>query len=194
LKQVFSTREVAAYFNRTEQTIRAWANEYQVFLTVNANPGDGKNRSYSVEDMTVFALVSEMKKQRQADETIHASLRSGSRGEAPQISERDLKVLTATEGEKRAAIEISALRNHVIDLQERLAAAEARAAQVEQTNIEKAKLETELGIRNTDLEAARQELKQAQQRIEELNRQLGREYAQGFKDGLREQGRGEIKE
>ena len=149
---MFSTREVAAYFNRTEQTIRAWANEYDKFLSTNANPGDGKNRSYTVGDMTVLSLVSEMKKQRQSDETIHASLQSGSRGEAPQISERDMKVLTATEGEKRAAIEISALRNHVIDLQERLAAAEAKAALVNQANIDKAKLETELTIRNTDLE------------------------------------------
>ena len=188
---MFSTREVAAYFKRTEQTIRAWANEYESFLSVNANPGDGKNRSYTVEDMTVFAFVSDMKKQRQSDEVIHVSLKAGSRGEAPQISEQDLKVLTATEGEKRAAIEITALRNHIIDLQERLTEAEEKVALVERTNIEKAQLKTELGIRNADLDTARQELKQAQQRIEELSRQLGREYAQGFKDGLSEQGREE---
>jgi DNA-binding transcriptional MerR regulator len=183
--------EVAAYYKKTEPTIRAWANEFADHLSPTANPGKGKGRSFTLDDLMVFSLVSEMKDRNHTFEDIHAALKSGQRGDPPSLSENDLRVLKATEGEKRAAFEIQALQQHMVDLQQRLNKAEQQAAEAAALKEELASSQTRINMLTETKDDLQQRLDKAQQQIGELNRQLGREYAQGFKEGLREQGRGE---
>ena len=68
---MYSTPEVAAFYKRTDQTIRAWAEEFSAHLSPTANPGKGKGRNFTLEDMRVLALVADMKDRSATYEDIH---------------------------------------------------------------------------------------------------------------------------
>lgn len=169
-------------------TVRNWAIEFAQYLSPTANPGEGKQRTFTVEDLRVIAIIAEYKRNGATYEDIHAALKVGVRGEAPDISEQELKALSATQGEKRASLEIQALQRAIIDLREQLHRAEEKAAKVDSLVQDNTRLQTlgqEVQRHRDDLQ---KRLDEAQHQIYELNRQLGREYAQGFKDALREKG------
>ena len=191
------TAEVAAYYKRTDQTIRAWAREFSRHFSPTANPGDGKARNYTVEDLQVIALIAEMKDRNATYEEIHAALDSGQRADPPNLSANDLKVLRATEGEKRAGFEIQALQQHIVDLQARMRQAEEKALVAEAKTIQlgqdKAALTAEITLTKAELERVREELKAAQEANMRLSREVGtahgQAYIEGYRTGLNE-GRG----
>ena len=180
----FSTKEVAAYYGFAEQTIRKWTIEFEEYLSPTANPGNGKNRDFTVADLEVIDLIAEHKKRQDTYESIHLSLKSGQRGKAPDLTDRDLQVLAATEGEKKASLEIATLQRTIIDLTERLNRAEEKAAAVHQVEKENTRLETKLGMTETELTSTRDALKEAQARIEVLIREAGEQYTKGVMDTL----------
>lgn len=75
------TKDLAELFAVAEPTVRAWCGEFEEYLSVNANPGEGRTRYYDDEDVKVLALVAEMKTQGKTFEDIHASLKAGKRGD-----------------------------------------------------------------------------------------------------------------
>ena len=183
------TAEVAAYYKRTEQTIRAWAREFSDYLSPTANPGGGKGRNYTVEDLQVIALIAEMKDSNATYEEIHASLAAGQRGDPPNMSVDDLRVLRATEGEKRAGVEIQALQQHIVDIQVRMKQAEDRALVAEtkaiQLGQDNAALTAGAAAIKAELERAREELKAAQETNMRLSREVGTAHGQAYIDGYR---------
>ena len=185
---MLGTVEISAYYKRTEVTIRAWATEFAEYLSPTANPGKGKGRAFSFEDLSVFALIADMKDRNHSFEEIHAALKSGQRGEPPTFSENDLKVLKATEGEKRASFEIQALQQHVADLQHRLNQAEIQAAEANSLREELAKSATKIEMLNETKTDLQQRLDAAQKQIADLNRQLGSEYSRGMIEALQRTG------
>jgi DNA-binding transcriptional MerR regulator len=184
---LFGTKEVAAYYQKTDQTIRAWAEEFGEHLSPMANPGKGKGRSFSVDDLAVFALVAEMKERNATYEDIQASLRSGNRGEPPNLSEKDLKLLSATEGEKRAALEIQVLQQHIIDIQQRLNRAEEKAAKVDELNQQNASLKTEVRLLREQLESAKLNQSNVMNLSREIGEAKGAAYIEGYKAALKDQ-------
>lgn len=192
----FTSKELAHIFGYTEQTIRKWADEFGQYLSGEATPGNGRHRDFQVEDLPVLSFVAEQKGRHATYEEIHASLKAGARGDMPEISEDRLKFLAASENEKQATMEVVALQRHIADLSERLNRAEITANKVEQVTQENVRLQTRLEMTETtvkskeeEITSLKSELKDSQRRIEELNRQLGREYTEGFKVGFGE-GRG----
>lgn len=183
------TAEVAAYYKRTDQTIRAWAREFSRHFSPTANPGGGKGRNYTVEDLEVIALIAEMKDRNATYEEIHAALDAGQRGDPPNLSTADLKVLRATEGEKRAGFEIQALQQHIVDIQARMKQAEERAEAAEiraiQLGQDKAALTAETSVIKSELERAREELKAAQEENKRLSREVGTAHGQAYIEGYR---------
>lgn len=75
------TKDLAELFNVAEPTIRAWCGEFEDYLSPDANPGEGRTRYYNDDDVKVLALVAEMKTQGKTFEDIHASLKTGVRGD-----------------------------------------------------------------------------------------------------------------
>ena len=192
----FTSKEIAHIFGYTEQTVRKWADEFGEYLSLAASPGNGRHRDFQVEDLTVLSFIAQEKDKHATYEDIHASLKTGARGDMPEISEDRLKFLAASESEKQATIEVVALQRHIADLSERLNRAEIIAAKVDQMTQENVRLQTRLEMteetvksKDGEITTLKSELKEAQRRIEELNRQLGREYTEGFKIGFGE-GRG----
>ena len=182
----FSTTDISHYYDFAVPTVRNWAIEFSEYLSPSANPGQGKQRSFTVEDLTVIDLVATYKRRQVTYDDIHLALKAGQRGDAPNITEQELKALSATEGEKRASLEIQVLQRSILDLRQQLHEAGEKAAKVDQVVQENVKLQT----LNTEVSRQRDGLQQrydeAMQQLQELNRQLGREYAAGFKDGLKE--------
>lgn len=191
---MFSTSEMAAYYQVTEQTIRAWAKEFEELLSPTSNPGMGKSRQFALEDFAVLGIVAEMKAEKRTFEEIHLALKAGARAETPDLTDKDLKVLAATEGEKRAVIEIHILQRNIVELQERLNRAEERAAKTQELEIQNARLETRiegLTVQSKELEVLRAEVRRLER---EVGEKQGQAYIEGYKAGLREQGRGESKD
>ena len=191
---LYSTPEVAAFYKRTDQTIRAWAEEFVIYLSPTANPGKGKGRNFTLEDMQVLALVADMKDRSATYEDIHAALRAGQRGDIPSLSDGDMKLLKATEGEKRAVVEIQALQQHIVDLKERLNRAELRAAEADELKHEVVRSETKIEMLHSQLDASTKQIAALQEEVRKLSSELSREigeakgqaYISGYRDGLKE--------
>lgn len=191
---MYNTPEVAAFYKRTDQTIRAWAEEFSFYLSPTANPGKGRGRNFTLEDMRVLALVAEMKDRSATFDDIHAALRAGQRGDSPSLSDGDMKLLKATEGEKRAALEIQALQQHIVDLKERLNRAEIRAAEADEVRKDLIRSETKSEMLQVQLELYIQQITTLQEEVRRLSTELSREigeakgqaYISGYRDALKE--------
>lgn len=192
---VYSSRHTATIFGVALETIRNWADEFQDYLSPTATPGRGKHRMYTFEDLSVFSLVADLKKQGMTYTDIHASLRNGQRGQPPALPPEEIQALVVGDQERRLSLEVEYLQRSLIRAQQELD--EARTALKEATQIkeEKIRLETRLDAeqqRIEDKERQIQELKgelgSAQRRIEELLRESGQQYAKGLMDALERRG------
>jgi DNA-binding transcriptional MerR regulator len=163
-------------------------------MSPTANPGKGRGRSFTLEDMRVLALVADMKDRSATYEDIHAALQSGQRGDSPSLSDGDMKLLKATEGEKRSAIEIQALQQHIVDLRERLNRAELKAAEADEVRHELVRSETRREMLQSQLDTSVQQITALQEEVRKLSSELSREigeakgqaYISGYRDGLKE--------
>ena len=185
-----NSKQVADIFGFAESTVRNWSAEFAEYLSPTATPGNRKKRDFTPEDLAVFSLVSEFKQRKATYEEIHLALLSGQRGKPPEISEDQLKLISATEGEKRASLEIVSLQRHISELTEMLNSARAQAAEAQKLAEKNASLTTQVDMLTQERDEAKAKLDEAITEAKELNRQLGREFTEGFRTGFRE-GRGE---
>lgn len=77
----YTTGQLASLFSVNTETIRRWTKEFTRHLSVQATPGNSRTRLFNDEDVSVLALVANMKTSRATFEDIHAALDSGQRGE-----------------------------------------------------------------------------------------------------------------
>lgn len=82
---MYTTKDICDRFSISGDTVRLWSKAYAAHLSPTANPQKGRQRNFTDEDLTVFALVSEMKGQGAYTEDINASLGTGARGDAPAL-------------------------------------------------------------------------------------------------------------
>lgn len=80
---MYSAIQVATLFNSARETVRKWAVEFERELSPTANPGDGRQRIFTDNDLEVIALIVEMKGQGKLYSDIHAALANGQRGQPP---------------------------------------------------------------------------------------------------------------
>ena len=145
--------EVASLFGKSKETIRRWLNNYEDYLSPGANPGDGKPRRISEEDLSVLALANEQLARGQSNDEVLAALANGSRSVPPQTPQ------SITPETTQLAIfqlhkEMNQLRIQITEYEMKLGIAEDRASRAE-----------------SQLESERAEFRD---RIERLNREIGR--------------------
>ena len=191
----YSSRHTATIFGVALETIRNWADEFQAYLAPSATPGHGKHRAYSYEDLQVFSLVAELKKQGMTYAEVHAALQNGQRGNPPALPPEDVQALVVGEQERRLSVEVEYLQRSLMRAQEDLKEARIALQALDQIKEEKIRLETRLQDeqrRVEDKEQLIRELKddlgRAQQRIEELLRESGQQYSKGLLDALERRG------
>jgi len=179
----YSAKQLSTIYQITPETIRVWSNTYQDFLSHNATQSTRK-RTYTVEDTTVIALVAEQRKQGQSFDEIRIALNNNQRGNPPSLEPEEIKELTVENIDRQLALEVERLNFVISGLQEKLTEAQATAQRVHKVELENAKLVTE----NKQVKQIKTELKevrlQAEEKNEQLTRELGEQYNKGFIAGL----------
>ena len=69
--------EVAQLFGVGRDTVKSWATEFAVHLTLTANPPKGRERQFNGADLRALALVAELWEEQPDYENIHAMLNCG---------------------------------------------------------------------------------------------------------------------
>lgn len=182
---MYSSSQAAALYHVSNETIRNWSEEFSRYLSFMANPGKGRTRGFSDEDMQVLALIAEMKASGSTFEEIHISLGRGQRGDTPALQVDEVKAMISGEQERRLMLEIEYLKRSLQD-------ATARSAQADELKEKYIRLEAQLDIikqhDSERIETLTDELSEARKRIEELSRQIGEAYTKGFIEALERRG------
>ncbi|MBL8165402.1 MAG: MerR family transcriptional regulator [Anaerolineae bacterium] len=115
----YTTQQVSGFFSLSHQTIKNYAAEFAAYLSPTATPGHNRQRQFTEDDLTVLALVVEMKRSGARYDDIHASLGAGQRGEMPGTTHTtDL----APAGTTRALLaEIKTLNERIRELEQQSA-------------------------------------------------------------------------
>jgi len=160
----YKTIDVQQIFAISDETVRAWAREFSDYLSPLANPGTGRHRLFNLDDMRVFALVSEMKGKGLTFADIHVSLAAGERGQFPPggadqpIVNYDTSLLLDHARQEIDQLKAAqqASRNENIRLQTRLEEREKRIAELESDHNQ------------------RDEVNALHERLEKLQREMGK--------------------
>ncbi len=156
---MYQTKDVCDIFSISRQTVRIWTAEFSKYLSPSASPEKGQQRNFSDEDMTVFALVHEVKERGGTYENAHVQLKNGDRGELPQTQ---LSVKVEPE------IQLATLRGQLTRL----------SNQLEGIVHERDELRITAAQEKVLRERADEQLTKAQQKIDDLNQQIGMLKAQ----------------
>lgn len=183
---MFTTKHAQLLFRvASPQTIRNWAKEFASYLSPSATPGSGSTRRFSPEDMKILALISELSGQGVSFDEIHAALASGQRGQVPNLSPEEMDVLVAGEIERQLSSQLDETRQLANRLQEELDALKTQFQPLHDENIRlKAQVE-DRGLRITELS---QQLREAQEKIEQLAEEKGQAYIKGIMEALERRG------
>ncbi len=153
--------------------------EFAKYLSPTATPGKNKHRLFTEEDMQVFSLVSELKQQGLTYEDIHAALKNGTRGKPPSLPAEDVQAIVSTDREHQLSAENEFLQRSLAKVQQELMQVSALREEMQQIKEKNIRLEAQLEI-------VQEREKRLEETVKELSRDLGREYAKGFTDALRE--------
>jgi DNA-binding transcriptional MerR regulator len=141
---MYTTKQVGAIFNRSHETIRSWAEEFQEHLEPLATPGRGKNRAFTEGDLEVLSLIAKMKDEGFNFEDIHRALQQGERGAPPNIKPQEAQLLVRTEGERRLMAMVEALQTQLLNTTTERDRAVQEASKVRELEKQLARTEAEL--------------------------------------------------
>jgi DNA-binding transcriptional MerR regulator len=183
---MYTSRHLATLFGVTIETIRLWTIEFADYLSPTARPGTNKIRLYSQSDLEVMTLVAEFKVQNRTYTEIHATLKSGQRGEPKVQSPDDITDLASSTREQRLALEVERLQRQLVEVRHELELQRKVAEQVYATREENMHLKARADLIEQERQRLLQQLAELNARIEQLAEKAGHEYAKGFIDALRE--------
>jgi DNA-binding transcriptional MerR regulator len=112
---MYQTKDIISRFGVSPQTVRTYADEFRRYMSPTANPTTGQQRNFTDDDLAVFALIVQMKRQGYTYESIHAALAIGQRADPSQQAE------FMSEAENNAAREsasVVALRRELVALRQ----------------------------------------------------------------------------
>ena len=184
--QKYTSRHLATLFGVTIETIRLWTIEFADYLSPTARPGTNKTRLYSQADLEVMTLVAEFKAQNRTYTEIHATLKSGQRGEPKVQSPDDITDLASSTREQRLALEVERLHRQLAEVRHELESQRKVAEQVQAMREDNVHLKARADLIDQERQRLLQEIAALNARIEQLAEKAGREYAKGFIDALRE--------
>ncbi len=188
----YTSRHAVILYKVTAETIRSWTEEFSDYLSPTANPGKGRHRIFSDEDMQVFAYIQERKKQGAVFDQIHAELANGNRGNIPPLPPDEIQGLVSDQQERRLSFQVENLQLALNRLKQQYDDALVRANEADELKAKYIQIETELNvIRRVDdarIEELTEDLNKARQRIEELSEKIGQSYAKGVLDTLERRG------
>jgi DNA-binding transcriptional MerR regulator len=81
--EYFNTQHVCVMFSISHQTVKNWSDDFAQFLSRTANPGGGRKRAFTLDDLRVFALVDQMHQTGGTKAEIRIALSQGQRADLP---------------------------------------------------------------------------------------------------------------
>lgn len=187
-RMFYSSRHIATIFEITPQTVSVWAREFEEYLSPTATPGTNKKRLFSHADLEVLSLVSELQGQGKSFTEIHAGLKAGQRGVPPAIEPDEVQAIVSGETETRMALENERLRYALVQAQDALKKAQDELTQLQEVKDRATRLAATLESERAQRERLEGQIDHLQQRIEELSKDAGHQYAKGYIEALREKG------
>ena len=151
---MYQTKDVCELFDISRQTVRIWTAEFAEYLSPSATPEKGQQRNFSDDDMTVFALVHEVKQRGGTYENAHLQLKNGQRGNLPV----EQKLVQA-----EPEMHLSTLRGQITRL----------SNQLESAITERDELRISAAQEKALRQRADEQLEHAQKKIDELNQEIG---------------------
>jgi len=127
----FRTSHLENLYEISHETVRAWTIEFSKYLSPTANPGGGKKRLYQKDDLAVFSLVVELRKQGMDFSDIHAALENGQRGEVPDLDAEEIQAIVSSDAETRLSLENERLRQALVVAQDELKKAQKDLEQMQ---------------------------------------------------------------
>lgn len=109
----FTVEQAAKLHGVSRETIRTWSIEFAEYLSPTANPSSGRQRLYTEDDMRVISLIAELKGQGQVYADIHAALKIGQRGAAPEVLPDELTLMINTETERKMMLQIDQMERQI---------------------------------------------------------------------------------
>ena len=143
---MLTTGKVQKLFGVTGQTVRTWTKEFEAHLSPNATPQDkGGKRTYTTDDIAVFALVVEKTQSGATYEDIRKALQNGERAEPPEFEEEPDITANLTPREIILLSNITSERDIALGRLEELQGIREKDAQtIERLSKEVGKLENQL--------------------------------------------------
>lgn len=161
---LYTTEHVAALYGVTIQTVRAWAMEFEKYLSTSANPGTRRQRLFTPDDMSVFDLIAQQKTQGRNFQEIHEALGNGRRGGSPETPPSELEALIADSTHSALIAQNQALVRRVEALQ-------AEIEELKQYRDENIALKARLDVMEAQL-AKERELGRLEGELDVLRRQI----------------------
>lgn len=183
----YRTTHVQNLYDVSGQTVRAWAEEFAQYLSPTANPGASKNRLFTQDDLAVIDLIADLKKQGMTFPEVHASLKSGQRGVAPNIAPDEVQLIVSSEVQSYLELEVNRMKSTLIEAQKSLANAQDQLAKLRHVEDENVRLGAKLESEEERRQIAEATVKELMDKVEDLSREIGREYTKGFMEGLKSQ-------
>lgn len=184
----YTSRHVRLLHDISSETIRNWCDEFGDYLSSTANPGKGKHRNFTDDDMRVFDLIAKMKGQGLTYEQIHAALLNGQRGDEPQLPAEEMQELIVKEEKSQLSLEVEVIQRAlrlVTEERDKLQSQVTRLQdEIQPVKDDNIRLQTRLEENQKRMDDLEEEVKSMRKRIEELNREIGKSYHSGYLDAL----------
>jgi DNA-binding transcriptional MerR regulator len=188
----YTSRHAVILYKVTAETIRSWTQEFEHYLSATANPGKGRHRIFTEQDMQVFAYIHERKQQGAVFEQIHAELANGNRGNIPALPPEEVQALVSDQQEKRLALQVENLQFALSRVTQQRDDALTRVAEADALKEKYIQIQTELDVvkrvDSAQIDKLNEELARARQQIVELSQQIGESYAKGVLHTLERRG------
>lgn len=184
----YTSNQAAKIYEVSLQTINSWAGQFREYLSPTANPGGRRKKRFSLDDMKVFSLVADMKNDGGTFEDIHATLKSGQRGDPPAVDPDQVQAIVVNETETRLTLENERLQQMLVQAHDKLAKAEEQLKELDGLRLKAAKLETQLESQAKERERLERQVQALTEEIKSLSLQTGQEFAKGFETGWKHRG------
>jgi len=178
----YKSGQVANLYGVTTETLRSWSKDFSTYLSPSAQAGKNKQRLYSNEDLTIISLVAELRKENLTYQEIHLALKNGQRGQPPALNPDELREL---QKQAKQETDPETLQNLLVRTQDTLEVVQRQLYELQEIKERNIELTTSLSHVTDERDRLQKQTTQLNKKVEQLTRELGKEYNQGFKDGLK---------
>lgn len=169
----YTSKQAAAYFQVTGETIRQWALEYQGYLSVEANPGKNRMRQFTVDDMKVLSYVATSLASGLNHREIHVGLKNDQHLKIEVLPLEEVKALVLNERENELVLQLQLLTARLEQAEQARDNALAQLGEKQRLEQDNIRLQTRLEMKDEQLQATQRQLEQAQEQIRQLSEKIG---------------------